>query len=167
MEQQIKSGDTVELIEEAYCLTIGKDYNVVDVSEDGRIIHIKDDDGDYRKRNKSEFKLKSSNMELKTTKDKVLAAAAKCSTAKATLETLFPEAFEGGECIIHESHQKTNLVDDKNNYPILGFARGIASSHGRPDLKDKCLWLDDRDYNWEMTEPNNGYRLLIPTRKTS
>ena len=33
-------------------------------------------------------------MELKITKDKVLAAAAKCSTAKATLETLFPECFE-------------------------------------------------------------------------
>ena len=32
--------------------------------------------------------------ELKITKEAVLAAAAKCSTAKATLETLFPEVFE-------------------------------------------------------------------------
>ena len=31
--------------------------------------------------------------ELKITKEAVLAAAAKCSTAKATLETLFPEVF--------------------------------------------------------------------------
>jgi len=33
-------------------------------------------------------------MELKTTKEKVIEAASKCSTAKATLEVLFPEAFE-------------------------------------------------------------------------
>ena len=33
-------------------------------------------------------------MELKITADKVRAAAAKCSQAKQTLETLFPEAFE-------------------------------------------------------------------------
>jgi hypothetical protein len=105
-------------------------------------------------------------MELKITKDKVLAAAAKCSTAKATLETLFPEAFEGEECLIHERYQKTNLIDDKNGKPILGFADGIASWCGRHDLVKKCLWLDDKDYNWEMTEPNNGYRLLTPTRKT-
>lgn len=32
-------------------------------------------------------------MELKITKEKVLEAASKCSTAKATLETLFPECF--------------------------------------------------------------------------
>lgn len=33
--------------------------------------------------------------EFKITKDRILAAAAKCSTAKATLETMFPEAFQG------------------------------------------------------------------------
>lgn len=32
--------------------------------------------------------------EFKITKERILAAAAKCGTAKATLETLFPEAFE-------------------------------------------------------------------------
>jgi len=33
-------------------------------------------------------------MELKITKEKVLEAASKCSTAKATLETLFPDCFK-------------------------------------------------------------------------
>jgi len=43
---------------------------------------------------KSSFKqYKSPDMELKVTKDKVLEAASKCSTAKETLKTLFPEAF--------------------------------------------------------------------------
>lgn len=36
-------------------------------------------------------------MELKITKEKVLEAALKCSTAKATLTTLFPECFEKEE----------------------------------------------------------------------
>jgi len=171
MEQQFKVGDIVQVatmeklpndvrnwaLDEE--LKLGIDYTVKSAENGWVVVH------QYYHR-ESRFKLKTSNMELKTTKYKVLAEAAKCSTAKATLETLFPEAFEGGECIIHESNQKTNLVDDKNNSPILGFAKGIASWHGRPDLNNKCLWLDDRDYNWEMTEPNNGYRLLIPTRKT-
>lgn len=34
------------------------------------------------------------NMKLEITKEKVLEAASKCSTAKETLKTLFPEAFE-------------------------------------------------------------------------
>jgi hypothetical protein len=32
--------------------------------------------------------------ELKITKERILEAASKCSTAKETLKTLFPEAFE-------------------------------------------------------------------------
>lgn len=37
---------------------------------------------------------KSPEMELKITKEKVLEAASKCSTAKETLKTLFPDVFE-------------------------------------------------------------------------
>lgn len=36
-------------------------------------------------------------MELKITKEKVLEATSKCSTAKQTLETLFPEVFENND----------------------------------------------------------------------
>ena len=159
MEQQIKSGDTVELIKEVYGLTIGKGYNVVDVSEDGRIIHIKDDDGDYRKRHKTEFKLKSSNMELKITKDKVLQEAAKCSTAKATLETLFPEAFEGDDPLSHISHLgKDGWIDAILSNKWQGKANiGVDVYNGKT-----CFFLS-ANYKWEIAEDN----YLIPTRKTS
>ena len=56
-------------------------------------------------------------MELKITKDKVLQAAAKCSTAKATLETLFPEAFEGYE---YEQQVKiaSEIINANSKFPF-------------------------------------------------
>jgi hypothetical protein len=45
--------------------------------------------------------IKNNNMqEFQVTKDRILEAASKCSTAKATLEVLFPEAFEEEEKLI-------------------------------------------------------------------
>lgn len=38
--------------------------------------------------------INSNNMELKITKGRILAAAAKCGTAESVLKTMFPEAFE-------------------------------------------------------------------------
>lgn len=103
--------------------------------------------------------------ELKITKEKVLAAAAKCSTAKETLKTLFPEAFDDG-FKIHPKHARTNLVDDVNGCPIIGFAIGIAKSYGEPGLSEKCFWLDGGSYNWELLPENGtGYQLLVPTKK--
>ena len=39
-------------------------------------------------------------MKLEITKEKVLEAASKCSTAKATLQTLFPECFDTEKSIV-------------------------------------------------------------------
>lgn len=41
-----------------------------------------------------DFSNQNNMSEFKITKERILAAANKCGTAKATLETLFPEAFE-------------------------------------------------------------------------
>ena len=162
MEQQIKSGDTVELIKEVYSLTIGKVYNVVDVSEDGRIIHIKDDDGDYRKRHKTEFKLKSSNMELKTTKDKVLAEAAKYPTAKATLETLFPEAFEGDAKYTTDKDVMKSLLYDKSTAVIdESIDKWVVR------VSDNMNELNDYCFHFELIIREDGRSEIIPTRKTS
>jgi len=59
-------------------------------------------------------------MELKITKDKVLQAAAKCSTAKATLETLFPEAFEENEQTKTAAKIKifSELLNESNLFPF-------------------------------------------------
>lgn len=49
-------------------------------------------------------------MKLEITKERVLEAASKCSTAKATLTTLFPEAF--GTPLLDEFEQElANLIN--------------------------------------------------------
>ena len=94
-------------------------------------------------------------MELKITADMVREAAAKCSTAKQTLETLFPEAFEedkyfdfGEEFILKTSGQP--------------FKIGWEIPPSK--LKGKCLLVDN---SWEVEMVKHGaWTLIIPTRKT-
>lgn len=95
-------------------------------------------------------------MELKITKDKVLAAAAKCSTAKATLETLFPEVFEEEkgnpvEGLKFGSDANPLSLGNKWGEQLVGFS----------DFNEKGLWLGDK-FKWEIKG-----KYLIPTRKTS
>ena len=105
--------------------------------------------------------IKSNNMsELKITKEKVLAAAAKCSTAKETLQTLFPEAFEpvkeycnfGNEFLLNRSSN-----DGKNP---LAIADGIAPK----GFEKKCLYIT-HGWDVEVTE-YDGYKIIIPFKIT-
>ena len=94
-------------------------------------------------------------MELKITKDKVLAAAAKCSTAKATLETLFPEAFE---------EEKEDIVfDEQFCMPGLKYKNGRHLVWLSPSKKDIYL---DKSQSWSIVDEGTVLK-LIPTRKTS
>ena len=94
-------------------------------------------------------------MELKITKDKVLAAAAKCSTAKATLETLFPEAF---------MEEKYFDFGESFNLKTSGEPFKIGWEIPPLKLKGRCLLLDP---SWEVEVVKHGsYTLIIPTRKT-
>jgi len=83
-------------------------------------------------------------MNLNITKEKVLEAASKCSTAKQTLQVLFPEAFEipritsvnKGDIFKHpEGVTNTFMVvetrycmDGNEYYQLLGMGCGINSS---------------------------------------
>ena len=60
-------------------------------------------------------------MELKITKERVLEAALKCSQAKETLKTLFPEAFE-----VEPAFTGTVWVESVSGYPAH---RCLAVSH--------------------------------------
>ncbi len=91
-------------------------------------------------------------MELKTTKEKVLVAAAKCSTVEATLKTLFPEVFKREytdiktfkdacevECIdpkaFYEKYK--NLDDDSLAYEELKIIiHAINNNKSFPNWKD-------------------------------
>ena len=88
-------------------------------------------------------------MKLEITKEKVLEAASKCSTAKATLQTLFPECFEDGI-----------IIEQFKSIKSMSGERLIENAM---DYKSK-FWLSIL-YNWSITsDPCGGY-FLTPTKK--
>lgn len=86
--------------------------------------------------------------ELKITKQRVLAAAERCSDAKNVLKELFPEVFENWELtqedIIGNSFRGKTLVD--------------------PSGMHLLFWLHG-GFNWKVEKSNTGNCKLIPTRK--
>lgn len=84
--------------------------------------------------------------ELKITKEAVLAAAAKCNTAKETLKTLFPEVFT-----------KEHITDlhGSPDYPCI-YHKQLAVIDGSAHFK-AGLKLNTYKYNYEI----KGDRLLI------
>lgn len=98
--------------------------------------------------------------ELKITKEKVLAAAAKCSTAKETLQTLFPEAFEE-EFII----SKENIV--VKEYPFAISMR-YKDKHDLVIVYSGCQGFEsfvlNSGYDWEIKDVK-GSTCLVPTKQ--
>lgn len=97
-------------------------------------------------------------MELKITKDQVLAAAEKCAIAKETLKTLFPELFVDDGPVSHLSHLvDVGWIDAELSGKWLGKANiGVSIHNGKT-----CYFLS-ADYKWEIKDKC----YLIPTRKT-
>jgi hypothetical protein len=88
-------------------------------------------------------------MELIITKEKVLEAAEKCSTAKATLQVLFPEAFEKevGEIKPFEISLNTDKgIFIGDGYSPLGFEK-------------KCVLVDME--LWEQINDYKGHKVFI------
>ena len=88
-------------------------------------------------------------MELKITKEKVLEAASKCSTAKATLITLFPECFVDDLKI-----PKFEPIKTASGYRLIENAVGDG----------RRFWLSDV-FNWSISNDLCGGYLLTPTKK--
>lgn len=93
-------------------------------------------------------------MELKITKEKVLEAAAKCSQAKETLKTLFPEVFDEG----------IDLIDKKGiNGRNLFLKDGDADS-SMIAVRDREAFYLSNSFNWTIRNYDR-YQTLIPTKK--
>jgi len=96
-------------------------------------------------------------MELKITKEKVLEAASKCSTAKATLETLFPECFVDDKYVDlmkwAKNSESWEFGKKSENEPTIGIAS---------DKRDgkRFRFILSGYFNWEL----DG-QYLIPTKK--
>ena len=94
--------------------------------------------------------------ELKITKEKVLEAASKCSTAAATLKTLFPEVFEKEAFEFGANYRIGDGLLDR--YPFcIGLGGAPAGLHGR------CLMMAN-DW-WEMKTQQQGHHTVITFHK--
>jgi len=93
-------------------------------------------------------------MKLEITKEKVLEAASKCSTAKETLKTLFPEVFV---------EDKSVKIKQKDGYYFDG-CNSILNIRTFDELAGKSFWISD-NYNWKIKTDPSGCLCLIPTKK--
>jgi hypothetical protein len=101
-------------------------------------------------------------MKLEITKEKVLEAASKCETAKATLKTLFPEVFEGERLNLSawRGFESINKVMDVNGQPVISV-NGLYGEEKNPSF---ILW--GLDYDWSLIKiKDREHYLLTPTKK--
>jgi hypothetical protein len=93
---------------------------------------------------------------LTITKEKVLEAASKCETAKATLKVLFPEVFK------EDKYLKFDGKFEVSNYPKeLDCKMGPRMFS---NYADKGIWLS-KTLNWEIVVDDQDELVLIPTKK--
>jgi len=93
-------------------------------------------------------------MKLEVTKEKVLEAAEKCSQAKETLKTLFPECFE----------KELPIFPNGVSIKISGDRAIENRLLGSDDYNSNVLWLSDL-FEWEIKKAKNGGYLLIANHK--
>lgn len=96
-------------------------------------------------------------MEHKITTENILAAAAKCSTAKETLKTLFPEAFEDDK---YFDFERKHVIDTLER---VGNPFYIGEGNAPDNYRSKCLIVND-DWDIEIQE-YDGRKIIIPFKK--
>jgi len=103
------------------------------------------------------LELITNNMELKITKEKVLAAASQCPEAKETLKTLFPEVFRELMQPDVLCTANTWYGADKNGPIFLGIGGGSSFQRG-------ALYVP-RSVTVEVVDGPSGYQRLRFTKK--
>jgi hypothetical protein len=93
-------------------------------------------------------------MNLTVTKDKVVEAASKCSTANQVLRVMFPEAFEPEKPEPFKfGREHTINVNTEGVRPLM-----IGTAVAPSELREKCLVVG-LDFRME-TQYHNGYTIL-------
>lgn len=96
--------------------------------------------------------------ELKVTKAAVLEAASKCSTAKATLQVLFPEAFKPSDEPFEFEREHELTLNNCTEVPLY-----IGNAFAPSGLEGKCLIINK---GWEMRkQEHEGLTILTFHRK--
>lgn len=102
--------------------------------------------------------------ELKITKEKVLEAAAKCSTAKATLQTLFPEVFKEEKYFDLTKLSKTHFLDNDDCIKAGFSSNTVLQIRTGGTYAFKGFYLSNI-YDWKIVQDEVNDTVLIPTRK--
>lgn len=80
--------------------------------------------------------------ELKVSKERIIEAAEKCSTAKNVLETIFPEAFE--KPVLFTSADGFEMREDDRVYIVVQEAAKIYNVECQPNKEYKDKWNHTR-----------------------
>lgn len=96
-------------------------------------------------------------MKLEITKNRVIEAASKCATAKETLKTLFPEAFEDDKYFTIDQNGPGLLPDE---HPLSDHFQVRTGG----EWAGKGFYLDD-GVDWEVVKDSEDAKVLIPTKK--
>lgn len=102
-------------------------------------------------------------MKLEITKERILEAASKCSTAKETLKTLFPEVFDEDKyvdlspAVLEGGNFDTTKLPRDRRRPFIQIRVG-----GEYEMKSFYL---SREFNWQLKKDTYGEFVLIPTKK--
>ena len=91
--------------------------------------------------------------ELKVTKAAVLQAASKCSTAKATLQVLFPEAFKPSDEPFEFEREHELTLNNCTEVPLY-----IGNAFAPSGLEGKCLIINK---GWEMRKQEHEGRTIL------
>ena len=95
---------------------------------------------------------------LNITKEKVLEAASKCSTAKATLQVLFPEAFEP------EKVKVTTVIPNTNNDGCSDSPVSVATDNFNNGTYGGSLLIRP-GFTYKETKTDTGYTVLTFYKK--
>ena len=101
--------------------------------------------------------------ELKITKERVLEAASGCSTAKNTLMKLFPEVFED-EKYIDLKGVETSYLRSTGSFTPSFLSEGNIAIRTGGEYSHKAFLLDS-EYDWRVLKDDQGFLLLLPTKK--
>jgi hypothetical protein len=97
-------------------------------------------------------------MNLTVTKDKVVEAASKCSTANQVLRVMFPEAFEPEKVRVPE--RIPNTADDGGS----GSPVAVCTADFGKGAYEGCLVVRS-GYSYRESKTNNGYTILTFYKK--
>jgi hypothetical protein len=116
--------------------------------------------------NEDEKKRNNMSGTLTITKEKVLEAANKCSTAKEVLKTIFPEVFKDNKyfSFIDLETDQLNLICKQIGLPYGSIQTEATSSNPEYNKQNSFFLAKQDNLDWILYD-NGGHYSLVPIKK--